>query len=116
MIDKGVKRRKALLINALSALAATASAAIFFMLGSDSDISLAPLMAVVAGFFIYIATTDIIPTIHAAESRKEIWQKMAWLLIGVVSVSLIIGQLHSIIDVHTEQEHSEIISESDHTI
>jgi zinc and cadmium transporter len=106
MLDKGVKRWKALLINGLSALATTLSAVIFFILGESQDISLVPLIAVVAGFFIYIATTDIIPTIHSSKNRKEIWQKMIWLIVGLVAVSFIIVQLHAVIDQHSGHQHS----------
>ncbi|MDR0398157.1 MAG: ZIP family metal transporter [Candidatus Nomurabacteria bacterium] len=105
MLDKGVKRSKVLLLNILSSLATTVAAVIFFVIGSNVDISLAPLIAVVAGFFIYIAATDIIPTIHQDEQKKEVLKKSALLVLGLVLVSFMITQLHSVIDEHSGHEH-----------
>ncbi|MDR3125938.1 MAG: ZIP family metal transporter [Candidatus Nomurabacteria bacterium] len=98
LLSKGVKRRKVLLLNILSSLATTVAAVIFYIIGSLSGLSLAPLVALVAGFFIYIATTDIIPTIHQSENRREIIKKTLWLLAGVVVVSVLIMQLHGVIE------------------
>ncbi|MDR2524443.1 MAG: ZIP family metal transporter [Candidatus Nomurabacteria bacterium] len=114
MLDKGVKRRKVILINILSSLVTTAAAVIFFLLGEHSDISLAPLVAIVAGFFIYIAATDIIPTIHGEKSKKNIWKKSLLLLVGVLVVSFVIIQLHGVIDKysgHDEHEHTHSLVE-----
>jgi zinc and cadmium transporter len=98
MLSKGVKRRKALLINILSSLATTVAAVVFFILGDNNDLSLAPLVAVVAGFFIYIAATDIIPTIHQSKDRREMVKKAAWLLAGVLVVSFLVICLHGVIE------------------
>jgi zinc and cadmium transporter len=116
MLDKGVKRNKVLLFNILSSLATTVAAIIFFILGEQTGISLAPLVAVVAGFFIYIAATDIIPTIHQEKSRKEVWKKSGLLLTGVLLVSFMIINLHGVIDEHSghEHEHSHVESCNEH--
>jgi zinc and cadmium transporter len=106
LLDNGIKRGKVLLANALSALASTVSAIIFYILGSNAEISLAPLIAIVAGFFIYIATTDIIPTIHQDSNKKDVLKKMIWLIIGVAVVSFMIIKLHSVIDEYSGNEHS----------
>jgi zinc transporter ZupT len=50
----------------------------------------------VAGFFIYIAATDIIPTIHREPKRQEALKKSAWLLVGVALISLLIVNLHGL--------------------
>jgi zinc and cadmium transporter len=105
MLDRGVKRNKVLLLNVLSSLATTIAAAIFFVLGEGMEISFGPLIAVVAGFFIYIAATDIIPTIHNEKNRKDVWIKSLLLLAGVFLVSFMIMQLHGLIDGDEHGDH-----------
>jgi zinc and cadmium transporter len=117
MLDKGVKRSKVLWLNIFSSLATTVAAVIFFILGENTGISLAPLVAVVAGFFIYIAATDIIPTIHQESKKAEVLKKSALLVFGVVLVSVVIINLHGVIDGYSghDHEHSlECHDEHDH--
>ncbi|MDR1032613.1 MAG: ZIP family metal transporter [Candidatus Nomurabacteria bacterium] len=113
MLHNGVSRGKAILINALSACASTAGAVIFYLLGDAADINLAPLLGVVAGFFIYIAATDIIPTIHRERTKAEAVKKSAWVVVGVVLISLVIVNLHSIAHEYSEGEHEHETSECD---
>ena len=97
LLHKGVKRSKVFLINALSALATTVAAVIFFLLGSNFELPIAPILALIAGFFIYIAVSDIIPSIHQEKSRRAIARDSIILVIGVVVVSAVIYLLHSMI-------------------
>jgi zinc and cadmium transporter len=111
LMHNGVSRRRAILINALSACASTVGAVIFYILGDNIDISLAPLLCVVAGFFIYIAATDIIPTIHRETKRKEALKKSAWLLAGVILISLLIVNVHSLAHQYGEPDHHHEVAE-----
>ncbi|MDR1713708.1 MAG: ZIP family metal transporter [Coriobacteriales bacterium] len=95
MLHSGVSRNRTILINLASALAATVSAVIFYLLGDAVEITLAPLLGIVAGFFIYIAATDIIPTIHKERDRLVQLKKAFWLIAGVVVVSLAVAALHT---------------------
>jgi zinc and cadmium transporter len=121
MLHNGMKRRKAILINVLSASAATVSAVIFYLIGDSANVDLTPLLGIVAGFFIYIAATDIIPTIHQEKDRATVVKKSIWLIIGVVLVSLVIVNLHSIAHEYTEADHehshleeAQCLPEADH--
>lgn len=96
LIKKGISRNKTILINILSALATTVSAIIFYILGTDTEISFAPILAAVAGFFIYIAVRDIIPSIHSDESKGAILKKSILLLVGILLVGGIIIALHDV--------------------
>ena len=98
MLDMGLKRLRVLLINVISSLATTLAAVIFFIWGNASNISLTPTLGVVAGFFIYIAAADIIPTLHEERDREEVVKKTLCLLIGVVLVSLTITVFHGLIE------------------
>ncbi len=105
MLDKGLSRRKVLLVNIFSALATTLAAVIFFIIGDTQEISLAPLLGIVAGFFIYIAATNIIPTLHEEKDKKEIVKKSSLLVIGVVLVGFTITTFHGMIDEHGGHNH-----------
>ena len=69
LLHKGMKRKKIILVNLLSALTALLGALIAYSLGARIEASLPILLAVTAGFFIYIAASDLIPEIHH-ENRK----------------------------------------------
>jgi zinc and cadmium transporter len=69
LLHNGVKRKRVLMLNFISALAALAGAFLFFMIGSRFEAVLPALLAITAGFFLYIAASDLIPEIHH-ENRK----------------------------------------------
>jgi zinc and cadmium transporter len=96
LLDRGVRRRKVALINILSSLATIAAAVLFYIIGDSLDISITPALGLVAGLFIYIAASDIIPSIHSSESRKIRFQKVLSLLVGVAIVGTAIMGLHSV--------------------
>ncbi|GHU07808.1 hypothetical protein FACS189431_2960 [Alphaproteobacteria bacterium] len=100
LLHKGVKRSKVLLINIASALATTVAAVIFYLVGQSLDVEpyLAPVLGFVAGFFIYIAVSDIIPSIHHEKSRKLVLRQSIILLIGVILVGVAIRLLHGFIE------------------
>lgn len=69
LLHKGMGRKKVLMVNFYSALTALVGALISFLLGERIEASLPILLAITAGFFIYIAASDLIPEIHH-ENRK----------------------------------------------
>ncbi len=69
LLHKGLGRKKVILVNLLSALTAIIGALITFWIGESIEQSLPILLAITAGFFIYIAASDLIPEIHH-ENRK----------------------------------------------
>jgi len=69
LLHKGLERKKVLLVNVGSALTAILGALISFWVGERIETSLPILLAITAGFFIYIAASDLIPEIHH-ENRK----------------------------------------------
>lgn len=89
LLGKGMKPRRVLLVNLLSALVAVVSAVGAFILGSHLQINPAPLLAIAGGMFIYIASSDLIPDIHERPRREGSLQALM-LLIGVAVVGLVI--------------------------
>lgn len=129
LLAKGMRRRKVLLVNILSALATTVAAAATFLLGSSERLPIGALLGLSAGFLLYIALSDIIPTIHEKASKKGLFDiKPLLLLLGVIVVGVAVQLAHGYIDVghdeagHTVQEehstadegHSELHEDDDH--
>lgn len=99
LLAKGVNRTKVLLVNIMSALATTAAAIITFALGSEADLPLGVLLGLSAGFLLYIALSDIIPTIHAkADASKLLHVQTALLIIGVAVVGISVSLAHGYIE------------------
>lgn len=86
LLAKGMPKRKVLLVNILSALATLVGAAVIYGLGGELAISESVLLSLTAGFFIYIAASDIIPTIHAEPERKWANIQTLVLILGIVLV------------------------------
>jgi zinc and cadmium transporter len=98
LLKKGVKRHKIIWINIFSALATTASAIIFYTLGQATEISLAPVLGLVAGFFIYIAVSDIIPSIHGDKNRTKRLVNSGILIGATALVYFLIEILHGFME------------------
>ena len=98
LLSKGMSRLNVLLANFFSALATVVAAVIFFILGSNVEISLDIVLGLTAGFFIYIAVSDIIPSIHEHEDKRFMGWQSVMLLVGVIFVSVAITLLHGIIE------------------
>jgi len=93
------------------AASATVIAAIFaYQFASNLELPMGYLYGAIAGFFIYIALSDIVPTIHSSE-EKTIGLQTIFLLIGLISGFTIASYLHSFIDSETEaaHEHEEVL-------
>ncbi|MDZ7744858.1 MAG: ZIP family metal transporter [Candidatus Saccharibacteria bacterium] len=130
LLKKGMRRRNVLIVNVLSALATTAAAVLTFALGSEEVLPIGILLGLSAGFLLYIATSDIIPSIHAHAAKKKLLDVQPLLLLfGVLVVGLIINIAHDYIDAghdhgheeessttHMEQSHGEAIEIADESL
>lgn len=117
LLGKGIKPKKVLLINLLSAAATIAMALLTFWLGGLSGVDPAPLMAVAAGMFIYIAASDLIPDIHERPQREGNLQALM-LLLGVVAigtVALLTPHDHSHDVSNDDSGHSQLESHDAHS-
>ncbi len=96
LLAKGMKRRNVLIINVISALATVVAAIIVFKLGSESVLPIGWIIGVSAGFLLYIAMSDLIPSIHDSSPSKKLldWRPVLFLL-GVVVVGTMIKLAHS---------------------
>ncbi|MDR3298333.1 MAG: ZIP family metal transporter [Candidatus Nomurabacteria bacterium] len=104
LLHKGVRRRKVLLVNVLSSLVTVVAAMIFFLIGDTLNISFMPALGLVAGFFIYIAASDIIPSIHSDRSHASKTKKALLLVAGILTVWVAITVLHGVMHEYTHDQ------------
>ncbi|MDO8583329.1 MAG: ZIP family metal transporter [bacterium] len=93
MLHKGLKPKRIILVNILSAAVSFLGAIITYSLGNILEGYIPMLLAVTAGFFIYIAASDLIPEIHHEKRKGFAFIESVLLILGViimgVSVSLL---------------------------
>ncbi len=93
LLHKGLSRIKVMLINVASAAAALAGALTAYIFGGVLEGYVPISLSLTAGFFIYIATSDIIPEIHYEKRRPAALAKSGLLLLGVASLYLILSSI-----------------------
>lgn len=99
LLSKGMSRAKVLWVNVISALATTAAAVVTFVLGSEDKLPIGLLLGLSAGFLLYIALSDIIPTLHEQTSKKRLFDMQpVLLLLGVVVVGIAITVSHKYLE------------------
>lgn len=92
LLSRGWKDRTVLLANLLTALATIAAAVTVYLLGTTTELTIGPLLALTAGFFVYVAASDIIPDIHEQPRRIGTIQAVT-LVLGIVIVGIAIHLL-----------------------
>ncbi len=98
LLKSGMSPSRVIKINIASALMATVGAVITFWLGSHESLPLGELLAITAGFFIYIAASDLIPTIHERAKGRMAHLSALLLIIGVLVVGVATEVAHEFID------------------
>lgn len=93
MLNKGLARKKVLLINIFSSLAALAGAVLVYLYHGNLERLLPIILALTSGFFIYIALANLIPEIHNRDNQKVAFWETIMLLVGVLVVYLAISTL-----------------------
>lgn len=93
LLHKGVPKKKIIIINIISASAAFLGAIITYFLGNILENYIPILLAITAGFFIYIAASDLIPEIHHEKRRGYAIIETALLILGIVLIGLSVSFL-----------------------
>lgn len=107
LLNKGYSRRRVIIVNVLSALATTVMAVFTFWLGSETELPIGVLLGLSAGFLLYIATSDIIPSIHEEAKNRLLDVRPFLLVVGAVLVAATINLAHTYIDAGHDHESSE---------
>lgn len=115
LLSKGMRRKEVLLVNLLSAIATVFFAALTFALGSQNALPLGLLLGISAGFLLYIALSDVIPSIHHSSSNNDKRFSVQALLMvaGAVFVGLSIQVAHKYIEV--DESHAGESSQVEHS-
>lgn len=92
LLSRGWRDRTVLLANVATAIATIVFAVLVYVLGSSQHLPVDILLAMTAGFFLYVAASDIIPDIHEQPHKTGMVQAFA-LVAGVVLVGWIITLL-----------------------
>lgn len=85
MVAGGMKRRQALILNMVSALASMFGALITYVFAISITNIIPYIIAFSVGMFLYISLVDLIPQLHAQESgsQKQKWSQLALFFLGV---------------------------------
>jgi len=88
LLHKGFSKRKIIIVNVVSASVAFIGAIITYLLGDIVETYIPILLALTAGFFIYIATSDLIPEIHHEKRKGFAVIESALLMVGIITIWL----------------------------
>ena len=98
LLSKGMSRRRVIFVNILSSLVATAAAIVTYFVGQTETLPLGVIFGLSAGFLLYVALSDIIPSLHENHDKKTLfdWQPVL-LILGVIVVGVAGWLVHSFI-------------------
>lgn len=96
LLKKGMKTKKVLLVNIVSALTALLGAVLTFFAGERIEGLALIFLPITAGFFIYIALSDLVPEIHHENRKGFAVKETVMLILGVVVVYFVINAVHSL--------------------
>ncbi|MDO8488244.1 MAG: ZIP family metal transporter [bacterium] len=89
MLAGGWSRRRTIVMNLISALAALIGAVLVYFVGTQIEGILPTLLFFAGGMFIYLACSDLIPELHHAHLHHEVKNNSAQILVFVAGIVLI---------------------------
>jgi len=91
LLENGYSRTKALLLNALSAIATLPGAVLtYFWLGQFEQL-VPHMLAISAASFIYVAAVDLVPSLHKKTARGTSMQQIGLLCAGMVTIGTLVA-------------------------
>lgn len=93
MLHKGLRPKKIILVNIVSAVVSLIGAIITYSLGNILEGYIPVLLAITAGFFIYIASSDLIPEIHHEKRKGFAFIESLLLILGVLVMAISVSLL-----------------------
>jgi zinc and cadmium transporter len=91
MLHKGLSKGRIIAVNILSAAAAFAGALLTYGMGEVLQAYIPIFLALTAGFFIYIASSDLIPEIHHEKRKGFAIIETILLLLGILLIWFAVG-------------------------
>lgn len=90
LLAKGMSRKRVVIVNIASALIATIAAAVTYLIGQTVGQFVDIIFGLSAGLLLYVALSDIIPTLHENHDKKRLFDWQPILLIaglGIVGIA-----------------------------
>lgn len=115
LLSLGMRRRTVLIVNVMSAVATVVAAVFVFGLGSALTSFEPVLLALAAGMFIYIAASDLVPSIHDEKSVRVANYQTMILLFGIVFMGVTTTLIHGFLETPSDS-HYEITGQTQQTI
>src|SRR6056300_1551575 len=109
----GFTKRQTIVRNIISGLTTVLGAVLTYQIGGDIDLPMGYLYGGIAGFFIYIALSDIVPIIHSSEKARYGLQS-GFLLFGLIFGGTVSALAHEYIDVGHNHGHHDDHDEEGH--
>lgn len=88
LLANGLSKKKALILNFLSALTALIGALVAFYFSEFVEVNLYVFLSLTAGFFIYISASDLIPQIHERYLVNKKFNQISLFVLGIAAVYL----------------------------
>jgi len=96
-VRAGFSKKQTIIRNIIASFTTLFGAVFIYQFGADLNLPLGYIYGGIAGFFLYISLSDIIPTIHMTE-KSRIGLQTTMLFVGM-SIGLVVGSLaHDYID------------------
>ncbi|HUF47661.1 MAG TPA: ZIP family metal transporter [Vicinamibacterales bacterium] len=89
LLAAGYSRKRALILNLISALGGLTGATIMLLFGSQVPWVIPYVLAFAAGNFLYVAMSDLIPSLHRGELDRSPVRQVALIALGVFTIVLI---------------------------
>ena len=89
LLESGYSRTRALILNTLSAAATLPGAVLAYFWLAEAPAMMPYVLAISGSSFIYIATADLIPTLHRRTSLADSLQQTALLILGIGTIALL---------------------------
>lgn len=89
LLAAGHSRRKALILNAVSAVGGLLGATAMLLFGAGVPMAQPYVLAFAAGNFLYVALSDLIPHLHSGESDPSSLRQVALIALGLSVITLL---------------------------
>ena len=98
LLSKGMSRRRVIMVNIFSSLVATTAAVATYFIGQTETLPLGIIFGLSAGFLLYVALSDIIPSLHENHNKKTLFDlEPLFLILGVMVVGVAGFLVHGIV-------------------
>lgn len=91
LLHEGLSKKRVLLINISSALLSVLGAIIAILIGERIEGIIPYALSLTAGFFLYIAMTNLLPEIHNEEKKGYAFFESLFLILGIVVIWLAVN-------------------------